>query len=653
MKLHFKISLIPIICFFLLHFAPTGLGETLNWTCTCADAPSNNSSLFSNCSSSCQCINDKSSGSWNCTCNLQQNNTVHDLSCFTSCNCSSGASQEANGSNKKHSSNKGVLITLTLCIALTAMIALIGSVTCYFYRKDRLPLHSKVHTFDKYTSWSSRSNLISHNSSDSNSQVKSTSLFNPFRVLMRRMSSICRSERGDLPGVILRFSYVELEQATNKFSEENVIGTGGTSKVYRGQLANGRMVAVKKLRPNCTEEADFEFLYEIELISRLNHRHVVPLIGYCSENQGRQSERLLIFEYMSNGNLRECLDKTQNRISSGNLRDCLDKTQTKINIKEDEEGGGIMEWKTRVGIALGVARGLEYLHEAAAPRILHRDIKSTNILLDDGFGAKITDLGMAKRLLNDDNIASCSSSPARMLGTFGYFAPEYAIVGKASLKSDVFSFGVVLLELITGRQPINKSLNKPDESLVIWATARLNDSKRVVMELPDPLLKGNFPKEEMQIMAHLARECLQWDPESRPSMSEVVQILSTIDPDKSKKRNLPTTFFMSEPHSNNRTMTSLNRPPANSLLRRDMMIQATSTCTSTSTSGRWNNLFPTEEESDLHYEPRSAADLPSQFVQRLIMLSRSWRSPDDEAVDLTEPRLETFTQPSAFETVLT
>ncbi|KAF8772265.1 hypothetical protein HU200_005980 [Digitaria exilis] len=197
-----------------------------------------------------------------------------------------------------------------------------------------------------------------------------------------------------------------------------------------------------------------------------------------------------------------------------------------------------MDWQTRVSIALGAARGLEYLHEAAAPRILHRDIKSTNILLDDKFRAKVI---QAKCLMND-GVTSCSSSPARMLGTFGYFAPEYAIVGKASLKSDVFSFGVVILELMTGRPPIHKSsTTRADESLVIWATSRLRDSRLVVTELPDPTLQGKFPAEEMQIMAHLARECLQWDPDARPTMTEVVQILSTIAPvlHGAKRRNLP------------------------------------------------------------------------------------------------------------------
>ncbi|RRT78506.1 hypothetical protein B296_00009060 [Ensete ventricosum] len=261
--------------------------------------------------------------------------------------------------------------------------------------------------------------------------------------VIQKLTYIFGSRSGILPGVIVQFSYVELEQATNRFSDNNLIGVGGSSNVYRGQLKDGRIVAIKKLRPLGGSEADSEFLYEIELISRLNHCHVVPLLGCCIETQGRQLERLLVFEYMPNGNLRDCLDA--------------------------RGGKEPMDWETRVRIALGAARGLEYLHEAAAPRILHRDIKSTNILLDDNYRAKITDLGMAKHLMTDD-LTSCSSSPARMLGTFGYFAPEYAIVGRASRKSDVFSFGVVILELITGRKPIFKSSNKGEDSLVIWVS---------------------------------------------------------------------------------------------------------------------------------------------------------------------------------------
>uniref|UniRef100_A0A0D9YL82 non-specific serine/threonine protein kinase n=1 Tax=Oryza glumipatula TaxID=40148 RepID=A0A0D9YL82_9ORYZ len=413
----------------------------------------------------------------------------------------------AHPEGKKHVSNKTVIVTLLVCVILTT-IAFLGTTAYYLRRKDALSPHSHAYSFDKYTSWSSRSNLVSHRSSPL-PQPKPKPRISVLKEFLCSCNPICGNEGGLLPGVIVRFSYSELEQATGKFSDEHLIGVGGTSKVYRGQLSDAKVIAVKKLRPLGGADEDFEFLSEVELLSRLNHCHVVPLLGYCMESQGRQLERLLVFECMGNGNLRDCLDLKQGRKA--------------------------MDWATRVGVALGAARGVEYLHEAAAPRILHRDIKSTNILLDDKFRAKITDLGMAKCLMND-GVTSCSSSPARMLGTFGYFAPEYAIVGKASLKSDVFSFGVVILELITGRQPIHH--HRPPaaagESLVLWAAPRLRDSRLVVAELPDPALQGRFPQEEMQIMAHLARECLQWEPESRPTMSEVVQILATIAPSSRK-----------------------------------------------------------------------------------------------------------------------
>nr|GMD27225.1 receptor-like serine/threonine-protein kinase NCRK isoform X1 [Ipomoea batatas] len=371
-----------------------------------------------------------------------------------------------------------------------------------------------------------------------------------------------RSKVGTSYGTITRFSYLELETATGKFSCSNLIGVGGSSCVYRGELKDGRAVAVKKIKGEEGEpDRESSFLSEIELISRLHHCHVVPLLGYCSERHGKRSLRLLVFEYMPNGSLRDCLDGASGRF---------------------------LEWNARVAIALGAARGLEYLHEAAAPRILHRDVKSTNVLLDGNWRAKITDLGMAKCLQND-GVLSCPSSPARMHGTFGYIAPEYAIGEKASLKSDVFSFGVVLLELITGRPPIQKSADKGEESLVIWAAPHLQDSEQVSSGFADPNLQGEFEEDEMQVMTFLAKECLLLDPDSRPTMSEIVQLLSTIAPDQKSK------------------------------MRKNFL----------------GNSFKKVDAADF-----------SKCAERMILLTssaRSWHSQeDDEVVDLTEPRFESF-----------
>ncbi|XP_077227028.1 protein kinase superfamily protein isoform X2 [Tasmannia lanceolata] len=629
MKLLLRIALGCIIS--ILWFQSISCDELLEgpgmekWTCLCASSNLGTQSYTpgANCSTACACrpeeaVDELNGEQWTCLCAEGVPATpgdMHNASCFTSCNCTSGAPGTSKAATK-HISSKPVVYILLLCVLLTT-VALLSSVSCYIYRrKDRCLVQTPVFSSDKDTSWNSGTNLISHRSgSVPEFQININSRFNPITGCMHKASFMFRSKRGTIPGTLIQFSYFELEQATNKFSSSNLIGVGSSSNVYHGELKNGRAVAVKRLKMRGGPDAELEFLTEIELISRLHHCHIVPLLGYCYEFQGKHDARLLVFEYMANGNLRDCLDGTQ--------------------------GKEPIEWGTRIGIALGAARGLEYLHEAAAPRILHRDVKSTNILLDEKWRAKITDLGMAKCLATD-GLPSCSNSPARMLGTFGYFAPEYAIVGKASLKSDVFSFGVVLLELISGRQPICKGSKKGEESLVIWATPHLHDRKWVVSELADPLLKGDFPKEEMLIMAHLARECLQLDPEPRPTMSEIVQVLSTITPDKSRRGNFPINFFQSASCQSMKCVEDVEnsyRPADNSEMRRAV-------------SERWPNRcsLPLMVDRNLCMDGRTDADntvLSGEYIERLILLTsraRSWRAHDEETVDITEPRLEKFWQ---------
>ncbi|KAK6926771.1 Protein kinase domain, partial [Dillenia turbinata] len=626
MKPSVEVAFVSLICLFW--FQPTlcdaipNTSALSNWTCTCyAQTTSQSNILASNCSTSCNCTSAAGGADlnkWTCICPANGFPVVAidngDTSCFTGCNCTSGNVSEAQPS-KRRMSSKVVVIVLLLCVVLTTL-AFVASVACYVYQRDKCPIQSSMLSSDRETSCNSATKLINHRTSSvPEAKIDMGSPTKPITGCFYK-ASLFRSKAGRLHGIITQFSYAELDYATEKFSNSNLIGVGGSSYVYRGHLKDGRTVAVKRLKNQAGPDADIIFLTEIELISRLHHCHVVPLLGYCSESQGKHTERLLVFEYMPNGNLRDCLDGTS---------------------------GGDMDWSTRVAIALGAARGLEYLHEAAAPRILHRDVKSTNILLDENWKAKITDLGMAKSL-KTDGVNSCSSSPARMQGTFGYFAPEYAIVGRASLKSDVFSFGVVLLELISGRQAIHKSTKRGEESLVIWATPRLKDSKRVISELPDPRLKGNFPEEEMQIMAYLAKECLLLDPECRPTMSEVVQIISTIAPEKSRKRNFPVTVFQGSTHSLKRDQnmdfqdTQIQAPPigAEELKR-------------TTSNNRWSprcSLPVSFDRAQCIGNDRIEADpLSAGYIERLILLSskaRSWRTQDDEAVDLTEPRLESF-----------
>ncbi|XP_042035245.1 receptor-like serine/threonine-protein kinase NCRK isoform X3 [Salvia splendens] len=597
---------ISLLCFIILLWfqqtlsdGPATNSDTNKWACTCSIAREQILAfVLENCSSSCDCIpaaGGSDENRWTCICYAgglpRLVGEKNGSSCFTACNCNAGTLSELEPS-KKRFPVKVVFIVLLVCLVLAA-IGLAALMLWHVYRKDKYPIQWDSSSSDRLTSCNSAVNLINHSSS-------------PMPVY-----------RG------------YLDSSAKPFM-------GGCSHVYRGNLKDGRTVAVKRMKSEGGSDAEHVFLAEIQLIARLHHCHVVPLLGYCLEHQGKNVERLLVFEYIPNGNLRECLD--------GELGQCLG-------------------WNTRVSIAIGAARGLEYLHDAAAPRILHRDVKSTNILLDERWRAKITDLGMAKHIQND-GILSCSSSPARMEGTFGYFAPEYAIVGRASLKSDVFSFGVVLLEIITGRKPIHKASNKEAESLVIWATARLHDSKRVIHELPDPRLQGKFEEEEMQVMAYLAKECLLLDPDSRPTMSEVVQILSTIAPNRSKRNNLPLCAFQCGVKSENPEMSDGDLHDASSssteeikqitseVIRNDKEAEALPSdmeklmfFTSKRQSSR--GLQDDEVVVDSTESEKEAYALPSD-VEKLMMFHtlkrRSLRDPQDDevVVDLTEPRLETF-----------
>lgn len=484
----------------------------IRWKCSCSSAHQEtlNSIVSANCSASCDCepVATGSTGNrWMCICGSGLLPIVatddKNKKCFTACNCTSGSSNDIQTA-RKHISSKTIVIILLICVVLTTL-AFGASLVCYLYQREKYKPQN--FTSDKGSSYNSGTHLIRHKTVPA-SRINLGFLTKPVSGCMGIASFLFERRIGIIHGTVIHFHYSELERATNKFSDSNLIGVGGSSHVYRGHLKDGRTVAVKRLETSKGLNSDAEFLKEVDILSRLHHCHIVPLLGYCSISLGMHIERLLVFEYLPNGNLRDCLNGTS---------------------------GKFLDWNIRVSIALGAARGLEYLHEAAAPRILHRDVKSTNIVLDEKWKAKVTDLGMAKRL-SVDGFPSCSSSPDRVEGTFGYFAPEYSIVGKGSLKSDVFSFGVVLLELISGRTPIFSVTDKRDESLVIWAAPRLQNSKRVISELPDPHLKGNFPEEEMHIVAYLAKECLLLDPESRPTMSEVVQILSTIAPDLSRRR---------------------------------------------------------------------------------------------------------------------
>ncbi|KAG8075891.1 hypothetical protein GUJ93_ZPchr0006g40814 [Zizania palustris] len=287
-----------------------------------------------------------------------------------------------------------------------------------------------------------------------------------------------------------RFSYEELTGITSNFSRDNVIGEGGFGCVYKGWLGDGKCVAVKQLKAG-SGQGEREFQAEVDIISRVHHRHLVSLVGYCIAAH----HRMLIYEFVPNGTLEHHLHG---------------------------RGVPVMDWPTRLRIAIGAAKGLAYLHEDCHPRIIHRDIKSANILLDYAWEAQVADFGLAK-LANE----SQTHVSTRIMGTFGYLAPEYASSGKLTDRSDVFSFGVVLLELITGRKPVDQTRPLGEESLAEWARPVLADAVETgdCTKLVDPRLEGAFNHGEMATMVEAAAACVRHSAPKRPRMVQVMRAL--------------------------------------------------------------------------------------------------------------------------------
>ncbi|EEF40848.1 proline-rich receptor-like protein kinase PERK4 [Ricinus communis] len=285
------------------------------------------------------------------------------------------------------------------------------------------------------------------------------------------------------------FTYDELAAATGGFDQANLLGQGGFGYVHKGVLPNGKEIAVKSLKSG-SGQGEREFQAEVEIISRVHHRHLVSLVGYCIAG----GQRMLVYEFVSNKTLEYHLHG---------------------------KGLPVMDFPTRLRIALGSAKGLAYLHEDCHPRIIHRDIKAANILLDFNFEAMVADFGLAK--LSSDNYTHVST---RVMGTFGYLAPEYASSGKLTEKSDVFSFGVMLLELITGKKPVDPT-NAMEDSLVDWARPLLNQSLEDgnYNELADFRLENNYNPEEMQRMVACAAASIRHSARKRPRMSQIVRAL--------------------------------------------------------------------------------------------------------------------------------
>ncbi|TYI56546.1 hypothetical protein E1A91_D11G218200v1 [Gossypium mustelinum] len=280
----------------------------------------------------------------------------------------------------------------------------------------------------------------------------------------------------------------ELEVSTNGFADEKVIGEGGYGIVYHGILEDNTQVAVKNLLNN-RGQAEKEFKVEVEAIGRVRHKNLVRLLGYCAEG----AHRMLVYEYVNNGNLEQWLH--------GDVGPCSPLT-----------------WDIRMNIILGTAKGLAYLHEGLEPKVVHRDIKSSNILLDKRWNPKVSDFGLAKLLGSESSYIT-----TRVMGTFGYVAPEYASTGMLNERSDVYSFGILIMEIITGRNPVDYSRPPEEVNLIEWL------KKMVANRNPEGVLDPKLPEKPtsraLKRALLVALRCVDANAQKRPKMGHIIHML--------------------------------------------------------------------------------------------------------------------------------
>ncbi|KAG8475117.1 hypothetical protein CXB51_032022 [Gossypium anomalum] len=284
----------------------------------------------------------------------------------------------------------------------------------------------------------------------------------------------------------------ELELATDGLCEENVIGEGGYGIVYYGVLTDGTKIAVKNLLNN-RGQAEKEFKVEVEAIGRVRHKNLVRLHGYCVEG----AYRMLVYEYVDNGNLEQWLHGDVGDVSP-------------------------LTWDIRMNIILGTAKGLAYLHEGLEPKVVHRDVKSSNILLDRQWYPKVSDFGLAKLLCSERSYVT-----TRVMGTFGYVAPEYACTGMLTEKSDVYSFGILIMEIITGRSPVDYTRPQGEVHLVEWLKTMVGNRK--AEEVIDPKLPVMPASKALKRVLLVALRCVDPDATKRPKMGHVIHMLEADD----------------------------------------------------------------------------------------------------------------------------
>lgn len=292
---------------------------------------------------------------------------------------------------------------------------------------------------------------------------------------------------------LLRLTLADILRVTNNFCKTNIIGDGGFGTVYKAVLPDGRTVAIKKLG-QARMQGNREFLAEMETLGKVKHRNLVPLLGYCSFGE----EKLLVYDYMVHGSLDLWLR---------NRADALE----------------VLDWTKRFKIAMGAARGLAFLHHGFIPHIIHRDMKASNILLDADFEPKVADFGLARL------ISACETHVSTdIAGTFGYIPPEYGQSWRSTTKGDVFSYGVILLELLTGKEPTGADFKEIEGgNLVGWVRQMIKKGK--VAEVLDPVIASGAWRVKMLQVLQVATLCTSDDPYRRPTMLQVVKFLKEIE----------------------------------------------------------------------------------------------------------------------------
>lgn len=406
-------------------------------------------------------------------------------------NATSGSgSNSTTGGGTSPSRSKGSSVSVGLIVGVVIAILFFVLVLFFifykYYVKKRKPKFGRIEGSEMGSDLANKSNAI-------------MSVTNGYSVAPSELRSQSSGDYREMPnfeGGNVAISIQVLRQVTNYFSEENILGRGGFGVVYKGELHDGTKIAVKRMESGSMGTKGMnEFQAEIAVLTKVRHRHLVALLGYCINN----NERLLVYEYMPQGTLAQHL------------------------FQWSEIGYPSLTWKQRVTIALDVARGVEYLHSLAQQSFIHRDLKPSNILLGDDMRAKVADFGLVKNAPDGKY-----SLETRLAGTFGYLAPEYAATGRVTTKVDVYAFGIVLMEIITGRKALDETLPEEKSHLVTWFRRVLINKDNLHKAIDQTLDPDEETYETICKVAELAGHCTAREPFQRPDMGHAVNVLGPL-----------------------------------------------------------------------------------------------------------------------------